>query len=561
MADTKISALSAVTTPVGTDEFAVNQSSTTKKVTLAQVRQSAGTMPTIASVGSAFSGTGVPTATLPGTHAADDILVLCIQTSNQAHTTPSGYTQLGPANGVGDAAQAGATKLYVYWKRDGGSESAPTLVDSGDHTYGVMFAVRGCPTTGDPFRMLGQAWKFVASTTGTGDTGAIRTANSLVVTIFAHAVDSASAQASAETNASLANVTEQFDGATTDGTGGGIVIVSGEMASTGDIAATTLTWANSTVDVSTTVAFVPADAFPIPRGPETQTFIGSSADLDDAWVKPSAARMVFAQLVDGGGGGSGGNTTTTAAGGGGGGGGGYCEAWYEAEALGSTATVHAGKGGAAGTALNQAGNAGVLSEFDKGNLGPLTSSSRIAGTAATAAASADGGNGGCGSGTGKTSPPVATTRAALNAASNAKASGGGGAPGGSGTTAPVGGSEGEWGGGGGESGGDTDAAITSANNGNSMRGGGGGAGGRTNTNISGSGAGGGASGVSSAQGASGTDSSKLPYGGSGGCGGGSSVVTGGSGGFPGGGGGGGAGVAGGFGGRGGHGLVMVTTFF
>ena len=37
MADTKISALTAVTTPAGTDEFAVNQGGTSKKVTLAQI--------------------------------------------------------------------------------------------------------------------------------------------------------------------------------------------------------------------------------------------------------------------------------------------------------------------------------------------------------------------------------------------------------------------------------------------------------------------------------------------------------------------------------------------
>lgn len=561
MADTKISALTAVTTPVGTDEFAVNQSSTSKKVTLAKVRTSAGTLPSIVSVGTEFSSTGVPTATLPGTHTTNDILVLCIQTSNQDFTTPAGYTQLGPKNAVGDAAAAGATKLCLYWKRDGGSESAPTLSDSGDHTYGVMFAVRGCPTIGDPFRMLGQAWKFTASTTGTADIGTTRADNSLIVNIFAHAIDGAGAQGSSPTNSSLTSVTEQFDGSTADGTGGGIYIMSGVMATAGLVSASTVTWGSSTVDVSTTIAFVPEDSFPIPRGPETSTYIGSSADLDDNWVKPSGARRVYAQLVDGGGGGSSGNTTTTAAAGGGGGGGGYDECWYDAEDLAATVTVHAGKGGAASSGLNQAGNPGVLSQFDKGNQGPLTSTSRVAGTAATAAASADGGNGGCGSGRGFTSPAVATTRIALTAATAGASNGGIGGRGGSGTTAPVGGSEADWGGGGGESGADTDAAITSANNGNSVRGGGGGAGGRTSTGISGSGRGGGAAGVNSAQGASGSDSSKLPFGGSGGCGGGSSVATGGSGGFPGGGGGGGGGVAGGFGGRGGHGCVVVTTYF
>lgn len=562
MADTKISALPAVTTPAGTDELPVNQGGVSKKVTLSNVRKSAGTLPTIVSVGTQFSGTGVPTATLPGTHATGDILVLCIQQSNEAdYAAPAGYTRLGPQNGVNTAAAAGATKLCIFWKRDGGSEVAPTLTDSGDHTFGVMFAVRGCPTSGDPFRMFGQAWKFTASTTGTGDVGTTRTANSLVVTIFAHAVDSASAQASAPTNASLANVTEQFDGSTTDGTGGGLVVVSGEAATPGPVVATTLTWANSTVDVSTTLAFVPEDSFPVPRGPEVWTFIGSPTDLDDTWVKPDGARKVLVQLCDGGGGGSGGNTTTTAAGGGGGGGGGYDEAWFEAEELGATVTVHAGKGGAAGTALLQAGNIGVLSEFDKGNQSPLTSTRRIAGTAATAAASADGGNGGCGSGRGLVSPAVATTRIDLTAATAGAALGAVGGRGGSGTTAQTGGSPAEWGGGGGMSGCDTDAQTTSANNGWSLRGSGGGSGGSTSTIIHGSGAGGAAAGVISAQGASGADSVRLPYGGSGGVGGGSTVVTGGAGGFPGGGGGGGAGVAGGFGGRGGHGVVMVTTFF
>ena len=562
MSDTKISALTAVTTPVGTDEFPVAQSGTTKKMTLAQIRSSLPTVPTIVSVGAAFSGTGVPTATLPGTHTTDDILVLVLQSSNQSNITPpAGYTQLGPQNGIGAAASAGSTKLSIFWKRDGGSEVAPTIPDTGDHTYGVMFAVRGCPTGFDPFACLGQAFKFTASTTGTSDIGTTVMDNVLAITIFGHAIDSASAQGSSPTNSSLTGVNEEFDGATTDGTGGGIYIMSGIKQNRGSITASTVTWGSSTVDVSTLIAFLPADSAEKGRPVQIQTFIGSPADLDDTWVKPSGAVRVQVQLCDGGGGGSGGNTTTTAAGGGGGGGGGFAEEWYRADDLGATVTVHAGAGGAAGTALNQAGNIGVLSEFDKGNAGPLTSSRRIAGVAATAAATADGGNGGSGSGYGLVSPAVATTRISMEAATAGAAVGGVGGRGGSGTTAPTGGSPAYAGGGGGESGGDTDAAITSANNGWSCHGGGGGSGGRTNTNISGSGAGGAAAGVISAQGASGADSARLPYGGSGGVGGGSSVVTGGTGGFPGGGGGGGAGVAGGFGGRGGHGCVVVTTYF
>jgi hypothetical protein len=561
MADTKISALTAVTTPVGTDEFAVNQGGASKKVTLAQIMRSLPTVPTVVSVGSSFTSTGVPTATLPGTHATDDILVLCLQSANEAVATVSGYTQLGPQNGIGTAASAGAVKLHIFWKRDNGAESAPTIPDTGDHTFGVMFAIRGAIKHGNPFQMIGQNFKFTASTTGTTRAGATNIDNMLILSIFAHAWDNASANASGATNASLSSITEQFDGGTADGTGGGLCIVSGIMATSGTLPATTITWANSTVDVSTTIAVIPDDSVLEDLRPaDIQTFIGSPTDLDDTWVKPDGARAVFVQLCDGGGSGSGGNTTTTAAGGGGGGGGGYAEAWYMAADLGATVTVHAGKGGAQ-VNLATGGNPGVLSEFDKGNRGPLTSTSRIAGTAATTAASADGGNGGCGSGFGLVSPAVATTRVSMEAATAGAAVGFVGGRGGSGTTAPTGGSPAVYGGGGGESGGDTDAAITSANNGYSLFGGGGGAGGRTNTNVSGSGAGGGAAGVNSANGAAGNNSTRLPYGGSGGCGGGSGTPAGGAGGFPGGGGGGGAGATGGTGGVGGHGCVVVTTYF
>lgn len=56
MADTKISALTAVSTPAGTDEFAVNQSSTSKKATLDQIKTYVTTAPTF-DAGSASAGT------------------------------------------------------------------------------------------------------------------------------------------------------------------------------------------------------------------------------------------------------------------------------------------------------------------------------------------------------------------------------------------------------------------------------------------------------------------------------------------------------------------------
>ena len=519
-----------------------------------------GVTPSIISVGAEFSSTGAPTASLPGTHATNDILVLVLQSSNDNLATPAGYTQLGPQNGIGAAATAASTRLGIFWKRDGGSESAPTIADSGDHTYGFMFAVRGCPTTGDPYHFMSNSFKFTTSTAATASGGETSVDNCLITVIAASSIDNAGAQVSNIVNADLTSVTEQFDDGTTDGTGGGLALISGIRAVGGSFGATTWDWANTSLDLYTTLAWIPSTSLEKgARGPEAQTFIGSLPNIQDAYVKPAGVRRIHVQLCDGGGSGSGGNTTTTAAGGGGGGGGGYDEAWFQPDGVSATAVVRAGAGGAAGTALNQAGNAGTISTFDSSVRNPFTV--RVAGTASTAAASADGGNGGCGSGASLISVAVATTRLSLEVTTDGVAYGTIGGRGGSGTTGATGGSPSPWGGGGGSSGADTDAALTADTAGYSLRGGGGGGGGRTNTNIDPGSHGGGAVGGSGAQGAAGADSTRLPYGGSGGMGGGSSTVTGGRGGFPGGGGAGGAGVAGGFGGAGGHGCVVVTAWF
>jgi len=564
MPDTKISALSAVTTPTGVSEFGVNESGTSKKMTLSQIAAFGVDVPTIASVGVEFSGTGVPTATLPGVHATNDILLLILQSSNENITDIAGYTRLGPQNGIGLTVTAGSTRAGLWWKRDGGSEVAPTIPDTGDHTYGVMIAIRGCPTTGNPFHFGGNNFKVTASTAGTSPKSVAPCDQVLVMDVWVGSADNAAGMAGGTlANTDLTSVTEQFDDGTTDGTGGGIYVSTGIKASHGSVKATTVVWTNSSSDLCTRIHWLPADTASKPAAgfpPEIFTFIGSSIDVDDSWPIPPFARNVFVQVCDGGQGGSGGQSVATAAGGGGGGGGGYDEAWYRADDLTSPVNVHPGKGGIVGVALNAAGSAASLSEFDKGNRGPLTSTSRVLGVVATAAASADGGNGGSGAGRGVTTPAVATTRVALEAATAGAGLGAVGGRGGSGTTANTGGSPAEWGGGGGESGADTDAGLTSVNNGYSLRGGGGGSGGKTAATISGSGAGGGAIGVIATQGQSGTDSTLLPYGGSGGVGGGSAVVTGGTGGFPGGGGGGGGGIAGGFGGRGGHGCIVVTAY-
>ncbi len=550
MADTKISALSAASSVAAANEFAINEAGTSKKATAAQIRTFVGTntAPTVVAVTAEFTGTGVPTATLPTGHTTNDILVLVLQSSNDSLVAaPATYTQLGPQNGLNIGAAALANRLSIFWKRDGGAESAPTIPDTGDHTYGFMFAIRGCPTTGDPFAFGGNNFKFTTSTTGTSPKSVTQIDNVLVVDIFAGNVDNASAEGSSGANTDLTSFTEQFDDGTTDGTGGFLWMSTGIKATGGPVKATTVTWANSSSDLCSRLHFLPVDGLTTPqtrRGAEIQTFIGSPQDTDDTWIKPTGARRVSVQLVGGGGGGSSGHTTVTPSGGGGGGGGMYTERHFNADDLAATVTVHAGKGGAATTvAVDQAGNNGVNSTFS-------TLATAVAGTGATAAANGDGGNGGSGGGQ---TVPAATTLQTI-------APGELGTAGGNGSTTGVAGSPGERGGGGGASG--TTAANTTVVGGLSKYGGGGGGAGANTGALTAGGAGGGAAAPGTSPSTSGVDSSIVPYGGSGATGGNATTAPGGSGGFPGGGGGGGGGNnASTQGGRGGHGCVVVTSYF
>lgn len=500
--------------------------------------------PTFVAIGTAANGTGDITPTLPAGHTTDDILLLFVQTSNQTVTAPAGWTQLGPAVGFGTAAAAGSMRLTTFWKRHDGSESDPTVSDPGDHAIAQIMAIRGCVSTGDPFLNIGTARKTTASTTGTAPGGGTPVDACLVVAAFAHALDSASAVFSSPTNADLSSVTERIDVATTDGTGGGIGVITGVKAAAGTFAATTAT-ETSTTDVAQTFVLLPDGVTQRSGFIDTQIFL--TPGFADTWSKPTGARIVETIGVGGGGGGGAGRNAATAAGGGGGGGGMFMTATASAAELASTMTVTAGAGGAAtANSDGAAGNNGTDSTVASGGKNILFAAAGGGGAGATSGA---GGAGGTGGGRG------VATAAGVFAYSMQPVGGAAG-----GTTAGAGGPGYDQSGGGGAGGGTSQA--TSAG-GVSNRGGGGGGGGRSNTNV-GTGGGGmiysGNAGGATA-GAVGADSPLSVFGGGGGAGGTSAAGPGGQGGWPGGGAGGGGSQSGAQrGGAGGDGVVTVITY-
>jgi hypothetical protein len=511
------------------------------------------TSPFVVSVGTAASAaTGVNiTPGLPAGYTLNDIFLLFVETDGNSVSAAAinasgsgGYAQLGPDNTNGTTiAAAGTTRLTVFWKRTSAAEVAPTFDNGNGMIYAVMMAVRGCRTVGDPFFVLEQFVKITASTAYSSQTGNSESVDdSLIVYGLSNAISGTGAQLSGQANATLTNLTKQFDAAVATGSGGGLAIVTGNLATAGPTGTLTGTWASSTADVTNGFAMIPATAVDIvaaPRTAEIQIFYAnaSGSGLTSTWVKPYGAKIVDVYLNSAGGGGGNGRSTSTTAAGGGGGGGAFVHKRFRAIDLAATVLVQAGAGGAGGAAAaaggNNGGNGGNTT-FQSASV--LVASGAVGGVGATSGVGGTGGNGG-GLGTA--------------AAASTQAFGGQGAGGGAAATA---GGAGEGGGGAGGGGG---IAAAGGAGGNSFHGGGGGGGGST-TATGANGGGGGGTGIGGGNAGNGGAAAFLPMGGGGG-GGGNSTTAGGIGGLPGGGGGGGGdGTAGG---NGANGMGMIVTWF
>lgn len=231
--------------------------------------------PTVVAVGAVASGTGAITPARPaGGTAADDICVTVAEcegvTAPGAYTLPSGWGHITGS----PVLQGTNTRLWVIWQRWDGVAAAPSLGDAGDHNVGRMIAIRGCPTTGNP-------WDVAAVTSeATSDTSALWPGvtttidDTLVLEIIATSADIAStAQLGALSNGTggYTNITEQMDNWIALGNGGGIGMVSAEKAVKGATGQSTATLATAGFKALMTVAFKLASA----GAPQSQTLMRS----------------------------------------------------------------------------------------------------------------------------------------------------------------------------------------------------------------------------------------------------------------------------------------------
>lgn len=239
-------------------------------------------VPTYVDAGASDAGIGAITPALPTGYAIDDILFLLVETANEAVALPAGgWAELGDqANrATGTAAGTSATRLAVFWLRaTSTSHSAPTVADSGNHNVGIVFAVRGCIATGNPWNTAASSID-ATSDTSVSIAGVTTTVNDcLVLHAYTSSFDSGTDQLSGTpANATLTNVVTHFDANAAAGNGGTIILTSGTKATAGATGTLTATYLNAAVKGQLVVALQPATAVDHAAGVISVTGTGADA--------------------------------------------------------------------------------------------------------------------------------------------------------------------------------------------------------------------------------------------------------------------------------------------
>lgn len=186
---------------------------------------------------------------------ANDLILLFVESANQAVTQPTGYTQVtsSPVS-TGTAAAAGGVRLSVYYSFATGADTTTSVADTGDHTCAIKIAYRGVNTT-TPFDVTPVSGiKTPASTSTVFPSITTATNRALIVLSTALDLDANSTTTTgAATNANLTGLAERHDQTVATGVGGGLVIIDGTDAVAGSTGTTTAT-VTSTVQVFLTIA-------------------------------------------------------------------------------------------------------------------------------------------------------------------------------------------------------------------------------------------------------------------------------------------------------------------
>ena len=215
--------------------------------------------PTVVNVGAVANGINAITPDMPAGVQTNDILLLFIETADQAITVSGGtetWTQIAnsPVTGVT------GTRLTAFWARASQyNPTSPTTADSGNHQLARMIAFRGAIQTGNPWDVVATDVENTSDTSVSFPSVTTTVADTLIVMALAGdgPDNNSTANFSGWTNASLTSLTEYIDNRVNSGNGGLIGAASGIKAAAGATGATTATLTNDAVKAMMTVALKP----------------------------------------------------------------------------------------------------------------------------------------------------------------------------------------------------------------------------------------------------------------------------------------------------------------
>lgn len=206
--------------------------------------------PTIRAVSTAKAGTIEIALSLPAGLTDGDLALAFCETANEDSLTITDWTEVSCSPSA-----TGATKLQVF-RNSWNTGDNTTTSDSGNHQYCMTVAITaGTWDTGDPIDVCVASQQ--SATTAKDITGGTTTCgfDLVLAALGADLPDgNSTTEFSGEANANLANVTEEYDEAKTQGNGGAILLVSGDLEAAGATGNTTSTSVTTSDNGSITIS-------------------------------------------------------------------------------------------------------------------------------------------------------------------------------------------------------------------------------------------------------------------------------------------------------------------
>ena len=246
---------------------------------------------TFEAAGTFVAGTGAVTPGMPAGIQANDILILFVETANQAASlsTANGFVQVGTPAGTGTAANASSTRLTAFWKRAVGGDSSPVVADSGDHQAARIGLWRGARKTGDPWGTVTPVYSVDATSDTTGNPTGVTTAaaNCGIIVGASNTVDSNTGLTLTYSNATVTGFTGTGMGDNTNaGGGGGFNVGFGTKASAGAMGTTTVTYSTASIKSMVVIALEPHVDLP-PSAPTITSVAAQDAYVQVYFTAPS----------------------------------------------------------------------------------------------------------------------------------------------------------------------------------------------------------------------------------------------------------------------------------